>query len=84
MPARWPFHSFMRMKISLLSTSSGFCTSPCTLTAPACGTAAAPSESPSSPKATMRAIALQASETSRISALRSPLAAGKRRRSSIR
>ena len=43
-----------------------------------------PSESPSSPKATMRAMALHASEMSRISAFRSPLAFGKRRRSSIR
>ncbi len=76
MPASWPLHSFMRTKISLLSTSSGFCTSPCTLTAPPDAAGGGASESPSSPKATMRAIALQASETSRISAFRSPLACG--------
>ena len=52
------------------------------LTCPPSGTA--PSESARPPKATMRAMALQAMETSRISALSSPLAPGKRRRCSIR
>jgi len=66
--------------------SSGFCVSPWTLVrgmlvAPG---SAMPQRSASSPKATMRAIALQASEMSSSSAFRSPLAWGKRRRSSIR
>src|SRR5512147_726413 len=75
------------MKISLLTTSSGFCTSPWTFSG-ACSCEAAASwrliGSPSSPKATARAMALVASATSRISALSAPLACGKRRRCSIR
>src|SRR3990167_2128413 len=65
-------------------TSSFFCSSPCTLTLVVTSGAGWPSMLPRSPKATVRAIALQASATSSSSALKSPLALGKRRRCSIR
>src|SRR5512139_2081335 len=88
MPARWPDHSVVRRKISLLTTSSAFWVSPCTLTTGACDFEASIScaliGSPSSPKETARPIALAASATSRISAFSAPLAPGKRERCSIR
>jgi len=68
----------------LLITSSGFCCSPCTLTCVGALAATPPGPPSSAPKATERAIALQASATSSSSALKSPLALGKRRRCSIR
>ena len=82
MPARWPPHSLARRKISLLSTSSGFCFSPCTLIVDGRGASCAMRRARRRRRA--RAMALQASDTSVISALRSPVAPGKRRRSSIR
>ena len=81
MPATMPPHSAARRNIWLLTTSSVFCSSPCTLTVLSC---TLPSMSASAPKATLREIALQASDTSVTSALRSPVASGWRRRSSMR
>ena len=83
-PARLPLHSVVRTKISLLMMSSGFCTSPCTFTSPPAAAMCRVAGSPKAPKATERAMALQAMATSRISAFSSPLAPGKRRRCSMR
>ncbi len=80
MPARQPHHSFTSRKTWLLMTSISFWVSPCTLMAPP----TSPWPAASAPQATLRAIDLQASATFRIRLLKSPLACGKRRRSSIR
>ena len=77
-PANWPDHSVCRLRISLLIRSSGCCSSPWTFVVPLAV------ESASEPKAMRRAMAFTAMDTSSISALKSPLASGNRRRSSMR
>src|SRR5512145_2132077 len=72
------------MNTSWLCTSSFFCVPPCTFTALPSGSSCSPSMPPKAPNETARAIVLQAIATSRIKALKSPRASGKRRRSSIR
>src|SRR3569833_662861 len=86
MPARWQHQSLMSKKASMLMTSSVFCTSPCTLIEPPAppGAAALPNTPPKAPNATAREMLLQASATLKITLLKSPLASGYRRRSSIR
>jgi hypothetical protein len=79
MPASSPPQCVARRKISSASTSSFFCSSPCTLALPWL-----PSTSASAPWATAREIALHAWATCRMRALSSPVASGLRRRCSIR
>jgi hypothetical protein len=79
MPARCPPHSVIWVKYSLLITSSFFCCFALhidTVVATSGSPAGLPSTPPNSPKATERAMALQARATSSSKALKSPLAAG--------
>src|SRR5574343_260966 len=79
MAARWPPHSLASSRMSLDSTSSFFCASPCTLSLPA-----SPSTPPSPPLPMSTEMVWQARETISIRNLRSPVMAPLVRCSSVR